>query len=232
MAYNRFQATAAQVIDLYPGTVAADYGGNPIIEGAIDRAVDRIAAALPANVYEQLITPRLVRVIRRSTSGQATAQLPAFLLPVVAGSFELWIGGLGAWDVRPPVPGTGDDGTLYSLNITSGLITFTPTLTEKLEVFASWDVNQSSPTAWNMPSLARLAVRGAAAELGARLYTQATQEWALVESYRASFADDLQAMADGTRVPDELRAISHWKEVERGTAGGGGKASTIDLLRG
>lgn len=234
MPFNRFGANASGAISLYPGTAMADYGGQTTVEETIDRAVDRVLAALPQSLHDQIVSPSLVLVVARATAGQTTATLP--LLPGVSGTFHVWRGQPSQFQEKPQIyPGTFDgdgllelDTTLYSVNPTSGVVTFTTGAQVNDQVFASYDVDATSAS-FSMPSLGRLAIRGAAAELGSRLFSEANQEWLLVEKYEKSFQDDLDALAAGTWIPEELRYLKWWKELEKSSPGG---ASSIRLYRG
>lgn len=220
MAYNRFGALYTAPIALYPGTALADFGTQAVVEEAIDRAVDRIANAMSEEVYSQLTEPRLELVVRRGTAGQTTATLG--LIPVVSGSLHLWSGQPRTFQTEPQQTTDlrrSDDlstavemaSALFSVVLATGVVTF-PALLANDQVYASYQADTASAS-YSIPSLARLAVRGAAAELGARLYTESNQEWGLVARYREDFEDTLDRLAAGKWVPDELRALRWWDEV-------------------
>lgn len=234
MAFNRFGAVFSSVIALYPGTAAADYGGQVTIEEAIDRAVDRILAAMPEMVHNQLANPELVLVVQRATAGQTTATLP--LLPGISGTGRIWVGQPNQFQERPQqnpakFQDTGRielDPSQYSINYTSGLVTLTTAMSANDQLYASYDVDATNAS-YTAASLARMAVRGAASELGSRLYSEANQEWLLVDKYENSFKESLESLGDASWVPEELRYLKWWKEIDRVTAGG---ASSIRLPRG
>lgn len=217
MGYNRFGAAFSSVVALYPGSVVSDFGGQTTVEEAIDRAVDRVANALTEDVYGQLTEPDLELVVRRATAGQTSATLG--LYPVVSGSVHVWVGQPVTFQNRPRLetdPVTEDvrateiSSSLFSVVDATGALTL-PALVANDQVYASYRVD---PASLSVPSLARICIRGAAAELGARLYTEGNQEWALVTRYREDFEAALDGLSGGTVIPDELRAMRWWAEVK------------------
>lgn len=235
-AFNRFGAVYTSVVSLYPGTAAADYGngvalaGQTSVEESIDRACDRIVAAMPEAVHNQLVSPALLLVVQRATAGQTTATLP--ILPAVSGTVHIWVGQPSQFQEEPQqYPGQWDalgmielSPTLYTVNVTTGAIVLTNGMVYGDQLYASYDVDATSAT-WTELSLARLAIRGAAAELGARLFSQADQQWLLVEKYEAQFNADLESLASGAWVPESIRYLKWWKEVE--PTGTGGMTSIV-----
>lgn len=232
MAFNRFGAVAADLPPLYPGTINTDFGGDTPILGAIDRAVDLIVGAMGTRVYDSLIAPGLVRIVQRAPAGQTV--LPALpFLPVESGSVRVWVGFPTEFEQRPRTiydrrAGLADLPTSdFSVVLATGVITLTTALQADQLAYASYRTDPTN-AAFALPSMARLAVRGAAAELGARLYTQGTQEWALVDEYRTGFLDELARLRSGDAVPDELRVLAFWQELERT----GRLIGSVDMLRG
>lgn len=240
MALNRFGAVYTSVASLYPQTAVADYGGQTPIEEALDRSSDQIANALTPLMYQQITEPDLEMIVRRAAAGQTSATLS--IKPIISGSLHVWTGQPALFQERPlqstefyEVGGqpTGSlaggqfelPSTSYSVNVTTGVVTLASPLAANDVVYATYQVDTST---LSLASLARIAVRGAAAELGARLYTQSTQEWALVSAYRDAFASDLAALKDGTMVPEELRNLRWWAEVERTS----NRVGSIRLYRG
>jgi hypothetical protein len=233
VSFNRFGATAAQLPPLYPGTINTDFGGDTAIEGAIDRAVDLILGSLSPRVYQTLIEPDLVRLVQRATAGQTA--LPAVpLLPMVADSIHVWTGFPTEFQVRPrKLYDPQGDGLVdlpadrFSAVLATGVITLTQPLQADMQVYVSYRTNPNSAS-FVLPSLARLAIRGAAAELGARLYTQGTQEWLLVDEYRTQFIDELARLRNGDSVPDEIRLAVFWQEIDRVS----NQVSSVQMRRG
>jgi hypothetical protein len=240
MAYNRFGAVFSDVVALYPGSVADDFGGQATIEAAIDTAVDVVAGAITGQTYQAITEPQLLMVVRGATAGQTTFTLP--ILPVVAGTVHLWTGVPRLFQVKPrllndPMPPSGGtltysagygvagpqvelDRAAYTVNTTSGLVTLNMGLDLDMVVYASYQVDTNA-AAYAVPSLARCAVRGAAEELGARIYSDGQQEWGLVGAYGKQFSDRIAAMRSGVYIPDEVRLLRWWNEIERaGSAGG------------
>lgn len=233
MAFNRFGAIFSGVVSLYPGTAADDYGGQATIEEAIDRAVDKITSVFPETLHNQIVSPDFLLVVQRATAGQTTFTVP--MLPALAGTLRVWVGQPQLFQERPQYyPGKWDDkglveidSTKYTVNVASGAGTLTYGMQFGDQVFVSYDLDVSN-AAFSAPSLARLALRGAAAELGSRLFSEANQEWLLVDKYQTSFDSDIESMASGAWIPEEWRFLKWWKEVEKRTAG---SASSIKLPR-
>jgi len=217
--YNRFGAVYTDLPALYPGTVAADMGGQAAMEDAIDTAVDRIVAALPETSFAALTHPKLCRVVRRATSGQTAVSIP--LYPVVANTLVVWSGQPYQFEEPDRDDGEGwpDDRTDWTLTEADGSLVLATGLALEDHLYASWEVDVDNAS-FAADSLARLALRGAAAELGARLFTEATQEWKLVDAYRMLFDQALAAFKDGSRIPDEIRRLTWWEEVLRREPGG------------
>jgi hypothetical protein len=216
--YNRFGASYSSLPTMYSGTVAADFGGQAAIEESLDHACDQIVDALPDQVFSLLLRPQLCRVVERASAGQVSVSLPIY--PIVAGSLYLWTG--QPEQFQDPIAGWPDDLTEtddYSVNATTGVVTLVTGLTADDQVFGTWKANQDAAT-FAADSLARLALRGAAAELGARLFSEATQEWKLVDAYRGVWTATLDAFRRGLKVPDELRRLSWWTPLERRQPGG------------
>ena len=234
MAFNRFGAVFSTIVSMYQGTAAADYGGQTTIEEAIDRAVYRILAAMPEVVHNQLASPELILVVQRATAGQTTATLP--LLPGISGTGRIWVGQPSQFQELPvqwpaKFQDTGLlelDTTKYSINYTTGLVTLTTAMVANDQLYSTYDVDANNAS-FTAASLARMAVRGAASELGSRLYSEANQEWLLVDKYESSFKESIDALSDGSWIPEELRFLKWWKEVERTTPG---SAASIRLPRG
>lgn len=226
--FNRFGSAYTDVVAMYPGTVVTDYdaggsAGQTKVEAAMDRACRRFAMALSPDVFRQMTKIDCEQPVRYATEGQATFTLG--LGPMVSGTLHLW---------RYPAPlaiGQGIISNGYDFTIkpqfgwleetgfaTSGTatVTVTPatTLTLGQRIFASYEVDNDAAT-FAMPSIADLCLYGAAVELGAFLYSEGTQEWKLVEEYRKRWEDALKAATDGSWIPDELRKLNYWQEVER-----------------
>jgi hypothetical protein len=233
MAYNRFGAVYTSVVSLYPGTAVGDYGTQANVEEAIDRAVDLIAQAMPETVFMAITNPQLERVVSRATAGQTTTSAVR-MKPVIAGTVHAWRGQPSQFVRRPSYLTdaifTGQvemDVADYSVTNATGVLTMVTPLNVNDAVYVSYMADTDSAS-FSLPSLARLAVRGAAAELGARLYSEANQEWKLVEEYRTGFQNALDALLEGKLIPDEIRLASYWHEL----APASGTVGSVLLFRG
>lgn len=235
-AYNRFGCLASNVVDLYPDTVTADYGSAAIIEEAIDHAVEQIANAMPEGLYRQISGIDLECVVRRATTGQTVCP-GTTLRPLVAGSVRVWRG-MPTWFQTQPLPaeliGAGSYGVpvdlssdQFTVNLATGAVTLAQPLALGEQVYVSAEVDTASAS-YSLPSLARLAARGAAGELGARLYSDQTNEWKLVTILRQDFVDGLNLLAAGKLIPDEVRLARYWTDP----APAAGGMQSIDLVLG
>ncbi len=254
--FNKFGAVYTSILAMYPGTILADFdgggaNGQTVIESALDRIAREVASAMTPEVYSQITQVDCEEIVRYATANQTSLQLG--LTPVVAGTVHLWkypplfaletgIGTDGGWTAewyyRKPVKGYGELilTTDYTVNATTGAVTLVAGLNAGDRIFATYDTDVTAAT-YSLPSVADLVLLGTAAELGARLYSDAQQEWKLVEEYRARYRGAFDTpeggftgrALSGTWIPDELRALNHWKEVERDAASG---VSSIRMYRG
>lgn len=234
-AFNRFGAVFSGVVSLYPGTTATDYGGQVTIEEAIDAACDKILAALPMAIHDQVVSPDLILAVQRATAGQTTFTLP--ILPIISPTIRIWTGQPSQFQDRPvtnPAQWPDDGGNVeidssaFSANYSNGLVTLSAALNKNDQVYASYDADVNA-AAFSMPSLARMALRGAASELGSRLYSEANQEWLLVEKYALSFKESLDALSAGSWIPEETRFLKWWSEPEKNTGNG---VQSVPIYRG
>lgn len=239
--FNRFGATFAMVEALYPGTVDADFGagvtatGQANINGALDRAVAETIAKAPAIVYRALTKVENEWIERFAVAGATTFNTGIF--PIIASSFHMWIyplmqpdGGLGdqvgsagyfylnAY-YKPPNKGWLEvPAANIAVTASTGAIVYTPSggasaINLGDRVYATYDVDSDNAT-FTVNQLQQIVVMGAAAELGPLLYSESQQTWALVDSYKARYAGFLKDLAAGSLVPDEVRKLSHWQEIE------------------
>lgn len=236
--FNRFGKIFSDVISFYPGTSLADYdaggaNGQLRIEAALDRAVVDVLGSLSPAVYAAMTQVVNEFVVRYATAGQTTWTLGLF--PIVAGTVHLWrypldtpLGGIGnlvgnsgffygEQFYKPPTKGYFEIATTdYSVNATTGVCTYTGAQSVQLgdRIYATYDVDADN-AAFSMPQLGQAIVIGASAELGTRLYTQADQTWQLVTMYQARYDNYLKMFRDGTLIPDEVRKLNYWQEIER-----------------
>jgi hypothetical protein len=239
MGYNRFGAVYTDVIALYTGTVVGDFGTQQIIEAAIDEAVDMVAGALAPTSYAAITDPTLEQVVTRATAGQTTCQLG--ITPVITSQVHVWSGQPILFQIRPRLltesiasyagglglgnagqimgPQVELDASQFSVN-SAGLVTLNRAMSANDVVYATYRADTTNAS-YAFPSLARIAVRGAAAELGARLYTDGTQSWDLVKRYAEQFSMALENLRAGTLIPDEIRLMRWFSEVERASNQGG-----------
>ncbi len=242
--FNYFGAVYTDIVSMYPGTILADYDGGGAsgqtrIETALGRISREVASAMTPEIYAQIT--------------QTTANLG--LTPTVAGTVHLWVypplaameirnyglsgnltGNFAAIDdwYRKPTVGF-NEATSYSITAATGAITGIPALNVGERVYATYDIDVSSAS-YSLPSVADLVRLGTAAELGARLYSDAQQEWKLVDDYRTRYrgafesseGGQLGRALKGTWLPDELRALNYWKEIDRKSEAG---VSTVRFYR-
>jgi hypothetical protein len=247
--FNNFGADNADILLKFAlaGYVPTDdeFGGAAALTEALEDAVREIVQAMPATLRDAIQRPDLMLVESRATANQT--QVFAKLLPLVLGRTHVWAGNpqqfvskpvllnfpwersgyLAAVNLRgglsmPTPPGAAvemaeDKFTVNSL--TTGQITLVDPLNRNDQVFISYEVDIEN-VAFAMPSLADLAVTGAASVLGAKLYPQASSQWPYVQSLSESWTNGLEGLATGEWVPAELRVIQWWKAPEPNKAEG------------
>jgi hypothetical protein len=239
--YNRFGAVYTGVIELYPGTVVGDYGGQTIVENEMDRITREVAASMMPNVFEQMTQVRAEWVVRYATAAQTGFTLG--MHPVTAGTVHLWVyppiaayvsQNLPGYFMAPayyrePTKGVMEvASTDYSVTASSGAITYSGSaLQAGARVYASYDVDMDNAS-FSLASLADAVVLGAAAALGSKLFSDATQQWQLVKDYQARYNAKIAMLMDGKLIPDEVRRIKYWEPVERISPSWG----IVDLKRG
>lgn len=228
---NRFGAVYTDVPPLYQGSVVDDYGGQAVIETALDRATDAIVASCSETIFTQLSGMDLLQIVRRGVAGVTVLPAPP-ILPLVEGSVRVWRGDSSQFQVRPAAGGTGPGlpdlpSSLFSVDHASGVVTLVDALVDDELVYLSAEVNTDS-AGYSVPSIARQVAIGAAGQLGEVLYSEGTQEWRLVEAYRQTFSDYLAGLRAGTIVPSEVRKARFFAEVSPSGSRGG----SIELVRG
>lgn len=225
--YNYFGTSFSRVIEFYPDTIAKDFGGEEIILDELARVARKVASSLTPTVYQQMTEPDLQLIVRRATAGQSTAQLG--LYPIIAGSVRLWRINQGAvrdpLDVPKPMPGYGE--TSGTTNATTGAITGIPPMDANDQMYASYQVDVDAAT-FDMPSMGEICAMGAAANLGPRLYARGSELFEAVKELGERFNKTIDLMLAGTWIPDELRQLRWWNEIERSSS----QIASIDLLRG
>ncbi len=245
---NNFGAVNGDVIAMYPNTAAADFGGTTVVDAALGRAARVFAMSLSPDVWRQMRLVDAQLVVRYATAGQTTATIG--LKPIISGTVHLWqypneelfdpnnsfagyantAGWQRGWFYRKPRFGIMElDQTALAItvNLSTGAVANLPALNLGDRVYASYEVDTDA-AAFAMPSIADAIVYGAAAEMGAFLYTEGTQEWKLVDEYRERWKAILGSAKDGTWVPDELRKLIYFQPVERGAE----EISSVRLFRG
>lgn len=236
--FNRFGGVFTDVSAMYPGTATVDYDGGGAngqvrIEAALDRAVLEVTAALTPDVYKAITQVVNQFVERYATAGQTTWTLG--IKPVIAGTVHLWrypldtpLGGIGTLVgnsgffygeqfYKPPTKGYFEiASTDFSVNAATGVCTYTGAQAVQLgdRIYATYDVDTDNAS-FALPQLSLVSILGASAEMGERLYSQNTQEWALVTQYRTRFAAMIELIRAGTLIPDEVRKLNYWQDIER-----------------
>ena len=241
--YNRFGKIFSDVSAMYPGSATADYdaggaNGQAKIEGALDRATLEVAGAVSADVFRAMTRVVAEEIEDYAAAGQTSLNLGLF--PVVAGSVHLWIypllySGVSAYGqdsyyYQAPQNGLNEVSTSsYAVTASTGAITYSGTaLTAGNKVYASYNVDMDNAS-FSCAALGNIVLLGAAAELGEQLYSQSTQEWLLVTQYRTRYNELMELLRKGELVPDEIRRLTYYQEIERS---GGGDVYSVDLSRG
>ena len=224
MPYNRFGATAAELLALYPASQASDYGraagvpdattGTAAINDALDRYARKAAACLTESAYGAITKPR-GEVLKEHTTGSETSLTTVFA-PIVSGSFHLW-----EFARVPQRTPRFDDAEVaaseYTVDYSTGVVTYSPVA--DIAVVASYDIDTDSAS-YSVQSMKEWVLIGAAAELGARLYFGDTQRWGLVERYQSMWDTWCADARAGNWLPDEVRLAQYAVEPAGGTAVG------------
>lgn len=227
-AYNNFGTTFSRVLEMFPQVVVNDFDGQEAIDHELSLAAKQVSAALTKTVFQQLTEPDLELIVRRATAGQSTAQLGLF--PVVANTIRIWRVNAGAIAdplyLAKPMAG-GAELTGYSINLSTGAITGLGSLNADDQIYASYRVDVGA-AGFSIPSLGEVVALGAAVALGPKIYARGTDAFQLVDDMRARWEKMLDLIISGRWIPDELRLMRWWEELEP-TAGG---ISTINMPRG
>jgi hypothetical protein len=254
--YNRWGAVEAAVLRAFATggytPAAADFGGSDAIADELDEAADAVAQAMPLALLDRLQHPELERIVSRAAAGQTVCTLGAG--PVVAGTVHIWTGSPTAFASKPvllldPWRRSGPLGVVYNpgaqatpsgpvvelaetgftMSGTDGrTVTLAAPLNRSDLVFASYDVN-TTDAAFIVASVADMVAKGAAAMLGAKVFPQATSEWAYVSRLGEEWASYLAELAAGRLVPAELRVRQWWQEPDKTQEGSWG---SVRRLRG
>ena len=238
--WNNFGALPAEVVALYPSTVLADYdetAPTTVLEDALARAADRIVNSFPERTYKAIAQPEMVYAIAKATEGQSTFTIP--FGAAVSGTVHVWTGypaelsypkPVLQYEMRQGPSGRIElDSTKWSIDYTSGVASLGTSLDAMMQALVSYDTDVNAAT-FGIASLARLAARGAAAEVGARLFSEGSQEWLLVTKYAEGFDADLKALLEGRLVPEEIRRLRFWSEVAP-SGGQGAQAGSVRFGR-
>lgn len=240
--FNNFGATTAEILSRFAlsGYTPSldDFGGSAEIQSTLDDAVREVVQAMPATLRDAIQRPDLMRLESRAADGQTGLTLK--ISPAVAGKTHVWVGQPGQfvsrpvlvtnpWDrgviltgmnfINPTPPGAVVELAEDQFSITGDAITLVTGMQRNAMAFASYEVDVEDED-FAMESLADLAVTGAAATLGSKVYPQASNEWPYVQRLIASWSDGLEGLANGEWIPAELRVIQWWKAPEPDAAEG------------
>lgn len=249
---NSFGCTSAEVIGkLTTGAyvpTAAELGGASVVTAAIDDAVTQIIQAMPEEVFKQLTQVDLQFLELRATEGQ-TAIPATTLKPLQSGKTYVWKGQPRYFKERPykstdlvPDSEFNDpsiyrplseltEGTDYTINTTTGVITFTSGLAKNDQVVASYMPN-TDDAAYVIPSLKGVAADGAAYLLGSRLFSRESTQWRYIDTLQEEFTKKLEALQAKEWIPPELRLMTFWKEVEPAGGDNGARIKIGRVVRG
>ncbi len=232
--WNLFGAVYSDVVELYPDTVLTDYAtnsetGDLVLNKAMTRITRDIVRSMPPAVLESLYQVDAEQVVRYATAGQ-TSGISLGILPMLAGTCHLWrYPSLAAMEspilygyaiefaFRRPVKGFNEVSTSdYTVNATTGAIVLGGSIAAGLNVgervFATYDVDTENEL-FALPSVADLVLYGTAAEVGSKLFSEASSQWKLAADYKERYDGAIEDLKDGTWIPDEIRRLHHWVEV-------------------
>jgi hypothetical protein len=216
--YNSFGATEAALLRCFPGTAAADYGGSTAIGETLARIARELAGAMTEASYRMLAEMVELELVEDfASAGQTTVTLG--LAPYLAGTLHVW--SYARTDDLSEEP-VWDENELTVSGVSGQTVTLSSGLARGDRVFATYEIDPENVT-FSWPSCADLVIYGAAAELGTRLFSEGTQQWELVKEYKGKYqgvyvvteGGALARAREGTWVPDELRTLKFWKDIER-----------------
>ncbi len=103
--------------------------------------------------------------------------------------------------------------TLTAVVVATGVVTFTTPLNRNDQVFATYEVDVENAS-YALLSLQDLALTGAAAMGGSKVYPQASSQWQYVNDQKEAWLSGLEGLAKGDWIPAELRTALWWKAPE------------------
>ena len=240
--FNCFGATVAGVLLKYTtgsySPIADDFGGTAAIQDILAHNEGRILDALPPRIFQCLARPDLLKAVTRAALGQLQFTLPAIFRPLVSGTLHLWRGYPSNFQDRPKLrtdpnyadsygnsKTNGDFGARYTPQIemnadsflvdnASGIVTLLDPLYYDWQVYASFEVDTNNAS-YGVPSIAHILEDATAGDIGAKIYSRGTDQWQLVSKFNDDFADALDGLSNGSRVPPEIRTLQWWQEVEK-----------------
>lgn len=246
MIFNRFGAIYDSVLLKFKlagyDPAADDFGGILAIEAELDDAVRAIVQAMPVRVRDSLTLPELMMVEARASAGQTAFTLK--IIPTITGKAHVWVGPPQAFTEKPILqtdPWNRNNGFMlsngvfnnatppgaivelpedkFSIVAATGVGTLVDACNRNDQIYVSYQVSQDAVT-FSIPSLADLAITGAAAMLGSKVYPQASSQWDYVAKLMEAWASGIEGLMKGEWVPAEIRTIQWWQAPEPNAADG------------
>lgn len=210
--------TVNEIVGMYSGTSSDDFGGDSVIEEALDAHTENILGVVSPEIYERLKFPNLQLVVYSATQGQTTATLG--LTPIIANTTKLWMLGDTYTNYNEFEFGDGaecyrnykfyevaTEWTLSTIDLSTGVITF-PALGAEDRLYATYETDLDNIV---ITSLARAVRYGTAYEIGSKVYAVDTNQWKLVEEYKYLYENAITRITSKQFIPAELRNL-RWLE--------------------
>ena len=204
---------------------SADFGGDAAIENFIDSCCDELIQNMPEELFLSLSEVELERVESRATANQNTCTVS--LKPVVAKNTHVWKGQPRNFRQKPRlatdldmqeefadpelVPANELPSTAFSIDATSGVITFTSgnLCAVNDEVYCTYE---PAAATLSVPSLATVIADGAAHLVGSKHYARGTSEWSFITLLQERYTAKVTSLRDGDWLPPEIRLMTFWEE--------------------
>lgn len=192
--YNRFGAVYTQAVSMFPGTAAADFGGQTAIETIMDMVEAEIISNCNPWIRLALTTCVGALICSKPTDGQTviTVNTQGGLFYDCTSNWEIFIDYAGP---EPPTKGYGyvnaDGITVTEVATDTIRITLDADLAldETDFVVMNCDIDPTDST-FSLPTMANILLLGTAVMLGYQIYT--ADESPLIKKYQQLYENNLK----------------------------------------
>jgi len=222
--YNMWGCSVQGILNKFPNTDACVFGGESVIEDAIESAAREVARSLREDMIQALTNVQLEILVDYATDGQSTATLGQ--RPIKTGTVHLWKFFCGVTDSNyekfssfcgdgPPRIGQCEmDTDDFSVNVNTGVVTFSPTLDLNERIYASYDLETES-TAFAVGSCCDATTALVLADLSALTANEAGDRTPFHSHWRERAKEIRRQLLSGDFIPAELRDRQFYQEIVR-----------------